>query len=157
MADREGRLSHYEVLRIRPGSSPAQIDAACWELWKRYQSKSTTALWKEVKNQIEEIHDVLLDPDGRAAQGRVVLRPAVSPHPQDNVPSARSWQMSHAYYAVGVGSALLFRVMIEAATPQTWADLESIGWLSLLFAGATCGLVRTFQAFARREAAAGAG
>ena len=156
MADREGRLSHYEVLRIRPGSSPAQIDAACWELWKRYQSKSTTALWKEVNNQIEEIHDVLLDPDGRAQYDASLGSPAVSPHPQDNV-SAPSWQMSHAYYAVGVGSALLFRVMIEAATPQTWADLESIGWLSLLFAGATCGLVRTFQAFARREAAAGAG
>jgi hypothetical protein len=163
MFDRVGKLSYYQILGVRRESGAEQIEGACWHLWQRYRSKSTVALWREVKGQIDEMHDTLLDPGMRAAYDRYLAKveatlgqrraapllpqTAVSPAPVPAaVPTPRR-DACKACYIGGVAAVLLFHALLEAHAPQTWDDLVTIGWLSVFCAGAVSGLAWTLNKF----------
>ena len=162
MFDRGGKLSYYQILGVPRECAPEQIEGACWHLWHRYSSKSSVALWREVKGQIDEIHDTLLDPRSRAAYDRQLAQrdpgppahglPVPVPPPAAAVAAPMAAKQPRrdackACYAGGVAAVILFHALLEAQSPQSWDDLIAIGWLSVFSALAVGALAWTLKRF----------
>jgi hypothetical protein len=142
MPQTEGNRSLYEVLGVPRSASHEEIEAACWDLWGKYQSKSATVLAKQINHHIEQIHDTLLNSQARAVYDKSLVEKErerlLDPTRRG---SLARWGLGNSYsrnclYIVGVISAFFFHWMIETLSPETWDDMAMIGWLLLFFSGA---------------------
>ena len=162
MLQPKGQLSFYEILLVSPNASREEIDRACLNLWYRYQSMSTTPLWKDLSRQIDEIRQTLLDPQARSAYDKLLNKERPAP-PADLAPEPQSRERisdtkftypelaaililyvltvisGKAPYSIGLVSALVFNQLVEWMSPESWSDILTIGGLVLFCSlAATC-------------------
>lgn len=159
--------SYYEILLISPDANREEIDRACLNLWYRYQSLSTTPLWKDLSKQIDTIHATLLDPKARSAYDKRLhalqstglpgRRPELESNGKaqtvvNNFTYAEFFAIGLLYtltviygkapYGVGLGSVVAFNKLLDWMVPENWFDIMTIGGLVLFFFLATMGLCR---------------
>lgn len=153
--------SLYELLGVPRNASREDIDRACVNLWYRYQSMRNTPLWTDLSRHIDEVHTTLLDPDARAVYDKMLARNQSTGH------SGSLWAHQHLvknppnrkptvkFRRVGLynaaSTALVFNKMVDWVCPDTWSDIETIGWLTLFFGLATTLLCWSMVKLSRRN------
>ncbi len=153
-----GEHCYYQLLGISSDASRDEIEQACLALWYRYQPMRRTLLWKDIDAEIERIHDTLINADARQAydnrfkpgkpaigtdksgtrepEGReaaTVAAPLARERGVDRLHEKSKLNFLNVLELDALAASFGFNQSIDWVRPESWADISSVAWLSLLF------------------------